>query len=197
MCTALCVYRLANGPLNNKTPAVATGRLLYAPPSVCTALPVAPQITRLLRWLQTAFCVRLVRANPPPPPPAPVRLVSAKPPPPPARLVHNPPPLCASLVPNSPPHPLCASLAPTPPPPPPCASLAPNSPPPARLVKRGARSRSNNVTTPCSNRHVHSCSNLFHAWFVMHTNAVSAVNIGCTATASHLFHTPTNAYLTS
>ena len=49
--TALCVYRLACGPLNNLTPAVATDRLLCAPPCVCTALPVAPQITRLLRRL--------------------------------------------------------------------------------------------------------------------------------------------------
>ena len=29
-------------PLNNMTPAVATDRLLCAPPFVCTALPVAP-----------------------------------------------------------------------------------------------------------------------------------------------------------
>ena len=34
------MYRLACGPLNNKTPAVATGRLLCAPPCVCTALCV-------------------------------------------------------------------------------------------------------------------------------------------------------------
>ena len=31
--------------INNRTPAVATVRLLCAPPSVCTALPVAPLIT--------------------------------------------------------------------------------------------------------------------------------------------------------
>ena len=31
-----CVYRLACGPLNNKTPAVATDRLLCVPPCVCT-----------------------------------------------------------------------------------------------------------------------------------------------------------------
>ena len=31
--------------INNRTPAVATVRLLCAPPSVCTALPVAPSIT--------------------------------------------------------------------------------------------------------------------------------------------------------
>ena len=47
VCTALCVHRLvcsrlACGPLNNKTHAVATDRLLCAPPCVCTALPVAP-----------------------------------------------------------------------------------------------------------------------------------------------------------
>ena len=42
VCTALCVHRLACGPLNNKTPAVATDRLLCVPPCVCTALPVAP-----------------------------------------------------------------------------------------------------------------------------------------------------------
>ena len=37
---AFCVYRLACGPLNNMTPAVATGRLLFAPPCVGTAFCV-------------------------------------------------------------------------------------------------------------------------------------------------------------
>ena len=40
VCTAFCVYRLACGPLNNKTPAAATGRLLCAPPCMCTAFRV-------------------------------------------------------------------------------------------------------------------------------------------------------------
>ena len=40
MCTAFCVYRLAYSPLNNMTPAVATDRLLCAPPCVCTAFYV-------------------------------------------------------------------------------------------------------------------------------------------------------------
>ena len=40
MCTAFRVYGLACGPLNKKTPAVATDRLLCAPPCVCTALCV-------------------------------------------------------------------------------------------------------------------------------------------------------------
>ena len=40
VCTAFRVYRLARGPLNNKTPAVATCRLLCAPPCVCTAFRV-------------------------------------------------------------------------------------------------------------------------------------------------------------
>ena len=44
-------------------------------------------------------------------------------------------------------------------------------------------------TTPGSNRHVHSCNNLFHAWFVMQTDTASTVNISCTATTSHLFNT--------
>ena len=39
-CTAFCVHRPACGPLNNKTPAVATNRLLCVPPCVCTALCV-------------------------------------------------------------------------------------------------------------------------------------------------------------
>ena len=52
-------------PLNNMTPAVATDRLVCAPPFVCTALPLAPEITRLMRWPQAAFCVfRLVCAPP-------------------------------------------------------------------------------------------------------------------------------------
>ena len=38
--TALCVYRLACGPLNNMTPAVAIDRLLCAPPCVGTAFCV-------------------------------------------------------------------------------------------------------------------------------------------------------------
>ena len=38
--TAFYVYRLACGPLNNMTPAVATGRLLCAPPCVGTAFCV-------------------------------------------------------------------------------------------------------------------------------------------------------------
>ena len=45
VCTAFFVYRLACGPFNNMTPAVAIDRLLCAPPSVCTSLPVAPSIT--------------------------------------------------------------------------------------------------------------------------------------------------------
>ena len=61
LCTALCVHHLACGPLNKKTSAVATDRLFCAPPCVCATLPVAPETTKLLRWLQTAFCVhRLV-----------------------------------------------------------------------------------------------------------------------------------------
>ena len=76
-----------------------------------------------------------------------MRLVSAKPPPP-----------CASLAPNSPPP--CASLAPTPPPPPVrLVSANPPPPPPVRLVKRGARSRSNNVAVPDTQTH----------WYVMTT----------------------------
>ena len=39
------------------TRAVATDRLVCALPCVCTALPVAPEITRLLQWPQTAFSV--------------------------------------------------------------------------------------------------------------------------------------------
>ena len=37
VCTAFCVHRLACGPFNNMTPAVATDRLLCVPPCVCTA----------------------------------------------------------------------------------------------------------------------------------------------------------------
>ena len=40
VCSAFCVYRLACGPLNNMTPAVATGRFLCVPPCVCTAFCV-------------------------------------------------------------------------------------------------------------------------------------------------------------
>ena len=40
VCTAFCVYRLACGPFNNMTPAVATYRLLCVSPCVCTALCV-------------------------------------------------------------------------------------------------------------------------------------------------------------
>ena len=40
-------------------------RLVYAPPCVYTALPVAPAITRLLWWLQTAFCVHRLVCVPP------------------------------------------------------------------------------------------------------------------------------------
>ena len=40
VCTAFYVYRLACGPLNNMTPAVATDRLLCVPPCVCTAFYV-------------------------------------------------------------------------------------------------------------------------------------------------------------
>ena len=71
-------------PSNNKTRAVATNRLVCAPPCVCTALcvdsrtfpaarfarhggqpPHPPSITRLLQWSQTALCVhRLVCGQP-------------------------------------------------------------------------------------------------------------------------------------
>ena len=40
VCTAFSVYRLACGPFNNMTPAVATDRLLCVPPCVCTAFCV-------------------------------------------------------------------------------------------------------------------------------------------------------------
>ena len=66
-------------PLNNKTPAMATDRLLCALPCVCTALyvdygslrsmrgtlPHPDSITRLLRWLLTAFCVHRLVCTPP------------------------------------------------------------------------------------------------------------------------------------
>ena len=118
-------------------------RLVCIPPSMCTALLVAPEKTSLLRWLQTAFCVhrlqcappcvctgfyvhrlvhartcmwtaRLVSANPPP-----LRLVGAPIDPPPARLVSAPKP------------PPRASLAPTPPSP---ARLVSADPPPVHLL---------------------------------------------------------------
>ena len=103
------------------------------------------------------WTVCLVSANPPPP----VLLVSAPTPPPPACLVSAPIPPRARLVsapippraPRSHPPPPRASVAPNSPSPP-CASLALTPPPPPpRLVKRGARSRSNNVPypqVPCS-----------------------------------------------
>ena len=40
MCTAFCVYRLACGPSNDMTPAVATDHLLCVPPCVRTAFYV-------------------------------------------------------------------------------------------------------------------------------------------------------------
>ena len=78
--TAFCVYRLACGPLNNKTPAVATDRLLCAPPCVCTAFYVhrlacgplnnmtpAVATDRLLcapPCVYTAFCVYRLACGP-------------------------------------------------------------------------------------------------------------------------------------
>ena len=73
-----------------------------------------------------------------------LRVLCVPTPPPCASLARQPPPPPrASLVRQTPPPPGLVSANP---PPPPRASLAPNSPPPppVRLVKRGARSRSNN-----------------------------------------------------
>ena len=115
MCSAFCEHRLVCGPpcvcvvfyveygslrsmrgthpappLGNKTPLVATNRLLCAAPSVRTSLYVhrlvhampciwtaahfarcgghpctTPQITRLLPWPKTAFCVQRLLSAPP------------------------------------------------------------------------------------------------------------------------------------
>ena len=113
---------------------------------MCTALPPAPYITRLLRWPQTAFCVfRLVCAppcvctafcvydptpsppqNPPHPPPYPPPYLPDSPPTSPAYppyLPHYPPPYLPHLPPP-----------PTPPLPPP---LPPPTPPPTSKVGGG------------------------------------------------------------
>ena len=65
LCTALCVYRLACGPLNNKTPAVAPDRLLCAPPCVCTAFYVYRRACGPLNNKTPAVAIdRLFRAPP-------------------------------------------------------------------------------------------------------------------------------------
>ena len=69
VCTAFCVYRLACRPLNNMTPAAATGRLLCVPPCVCTAFCVyrlaCGPLNNMTQWPQTAFCVHHLVCAPP------------------------------------------------------------------------------------------------------------------------------------
>ena len=130
VCTALYLHRLVYAPpcmwttapfaqcgdtpappLNNKTPAVATDRLLCAPPCVCTPMYVHGLVCGLRASSAPPPWASLVRQTPLPP----------------ARLVRNPPPPRASLARQTPPACLVSS---TPPPvrlvsanPPPCASL--------------------------------------------------------------------------
>ena len=112
MCTAFCVYRLAWGPLNNKTPTVATDRLLCVPPCVCTA-----------------FCVHRLACGP---------LNNKTPAVATGRLLCVPPCVCTAFPPHTPPYllPPPPTSPPYPPPylpplpPPPTPPLPPPNPPP-------------------------------------------------------------------
>ena len=110
-------------PFDNKSPQVATDRLLYAPPCVCNALyvqrlvyaPPCMLTEHLANATATPPCASLV-CLPPPPPRVPRSLTKATCSPTPPRLIGAP----------------CTSLAPDPPTP--CASLAPNFHPPSRAA---------------------------------------------------------------
>ena len=126
MCTALQV-----APLNNKTPAVATDRLLCVPPCVCTAFCVhrlacgrlnnkTPAVaTGRLLCVPPCVCTAFPPHTPPylldPPPTSPPYPPLPLPPPP-----YLPPPYLPPLPPLSPP---------TPPYPPPTPPLPPPTPP--------------------------------------------------------------------
>ena len=151
VCTAFCVYCLACGPLNKKTPAVATDRLLCVPPCVCHAFCVhclacgplnnkTPAVaTGRLLCVLPCVCT----AFPPPYPPLPSRPPPLPPPPTPPTTPYLPPlPPYPPYPPSTPPNrPLPPQPPPNPPPTPPLPPPTPPYPPPPYLQGRGGQLR--------------------------------------------------------
>ena len=113
------MYRLACGPLNNKTPAVATDRLLCVPPCVCTAFCVHRLACGPLNNKTPAVATGRLLCVPP-------CVCTAFPP-------HTPPYLL-DPPPTSPPYPPPTSPPYLPPLPPPYPPQPPPTPPPTSKV---------------------------------------------------------------